>query len=123
MSDKPLADMTVSELVARFAEIGVAQDQADLCDGNEEYNVLYGQMADVSGELKSRGNDERRSLMQLYGHKSIQVRLKAAIHTLALNPVQAKQIIREISTWKWCWQCLPAGMLLRSMEEGRYKPD
>jgi hypothetical protein len=39
-----LKAMTVDELVDRFAEIGVAQDAAELMGEISKFNKLYGQM-------------------------------------------------------------------------------
>ena len=39
-----LDEMTVDELLELFAEIGVAQDKAELLGEINEYNMLYRQM-------------------------------------------------------------------------------
>jgi hypothetical protein len=41
-----LEDATVDQLVERFAEIGVAQDQAELMGEMGKFNRLFGQMKD-----------------------------------------------------------------------------
>ena len=70
--------MTVDQLVDRFAEIGVAQNTAELMGKISKYNKLYRQMKDVDTELRARGEDARRALLRLYSHPNMQVRLQAA---------------------------------------------
>ena len=48
-------------------------------------------MAGVANELKARDGDQRTALMTLYDYPNMQVRLKAAIHTLAVAPTAARQ--------------------------------
>ena len=46
-----LEKLTVDQLVERFAEIGVAQDTAELMGEISKFNKLYWQMKDVDTEL------------------------------------------------------------------------
>jgi hypothetical protein len=99
-----LKSLTVDELVDRFAEIGVAQDTA-LWDAlgkskNPKFNRLYWEMDAVDKELRARGRDARLALLRLYNHKNIQVRLKAAMRTLGVAPVEARKLIEQISASK-----------------------
>ena len=71
-----LANMTTSDLVERFAQIGVAQGKALLRGEHAKFNRLFEQMGEVSRELKSRDGDQSRALMALYDYQDIQVRLK-----------------------------------------------
>lgn len=117
-----LADMTVGDLVERFAQIGVAQDQALLGGEIAKFNRLFDQMGDVSNELKSRHGDQRRALMALYDYPNMQVRLKAAKHTLAVAPVEARRQIEAIAASNWMPQAGDAGMSLWNLDRGVYKP-
>ena len=117
-----LADMTVRDLVERFAQIGVAQDQALLGGEIAKFNRLFDQMADVSNELKGRHGDQRRALMALYDYPNMQVRLKAAKHTLAVAPLEARQQIEAIAASNWMPQAGDAGMSLWNLDRGVYKP-
>ena len=49
-----MANMTTSDLVERFAQIGVAQDRALLGGEIAKFNRLFQQMMDVANELKAR---------------------------------------------------------------------
>lgn len=85
-----LREMTTGQLVQRFAEIGVAQDQALLYERRVEYRRLFRQMNAIDSELRRRGAAARAALLPLYGHPNVQVRLKAAIKTLVLAPDLAR---------------------------------
>ena len=95
MKQVKLEELTVDELLERFAEIGVAQDKAELMGEISKYNSLYSQMDDVDQELRKRGTSARLALLRLYSHPNIQVRLKAAIRTLAIAPDAARSAIGD----------------------------
>jgi len=114
--------MSTEELVKLFAQIGVAQDVACLGSNWAKYNRLFNQMVAVCAELKSRPGDQRRALLPLYSFNNMQVRLKAAVHTLTIAPTEARLLLREIADAKWLVQSLDAGMLLRGLESGEFKP-
>jgi uncharacterized protein YdcH (DUF465 family) len=127
MARPNLRAMTIDQLVDRFAEIGIAQDNAlwDQLGTNEyaQFTRLFNQMNDVDQELRSRGRDARLSLMRLYDHRNTQVRLKAAVRTLGVAPVEAREIIEEISQSQIFPQAGDAGMTLVNLERGIFKPD
>ncbi len=87
-----------------------------------EFNRLYHQMDDVRTELKTRSGDQRRALMQLYAHPNIQVRLKAAISTLAVAPKEARDLIEAIANSHQFPQAGDAGMTLSGLDDGTFKP-
>jgi hypothetical protein len=117
-----LADMTTNDLVERFAQVGVAQGQALLRGEHAKFNRLFRQMSAVSDELKSRDGDQRRALMVLYNYQDMQVRLKAAKHTLAVAPVEARRLLQTIADSNWMPQAGDAGMSLWNLDRGVYKP-
>ena len=109
--------------VDRFAEIGVARDQALLYDEHIRFNRLFSEMNEVDQELRRRGLDARLALCRLYGHPNVQVRVKAGIRTLAAAPDAARSLLEEIRASKWQPQAMDAGMILRGLDDGEYKPD
>jgi hypothetical protein len=117
-----LQGLTVDQLVQRFIEIGIAQDQAERYENYDEYNRLYALMTAVDNELRARGNDARLVLLKLYDHPNMQVRLKAAIYTLPVAPKVARDAMEAISVSKHFPQAGDAGILLQSYDEGRYNP-
>jgi hypothetical protein len=118
-----LQDMSIDQLVDRFAEIGIAQDDAIWDDKIAKFNRLYDQMDQVDQELKRRGLDARLTLLRLYRHPNIQVRLKAATQTLAVAPLKARQILENIYNSKLYPQAGDAGMLLSGLDDGSFHPD
>lgn len=123
MKRMKLDDMTTEALVERFAEIGIAQDEALFHDQCSKYNRLYDKMEAVDGELRRRGTEARRALGRLYSHPNVQVQLKAATRTLAVFPVEARQVLQAIHNSKWYLQSGDAGMTLEALDDGIFKPN
>ena len=122
MNKIDLSELATKDLVDRFAEIGRAQDQALLGGQIAKFNRLYDQMANVSNELKSRPGDQRRELITLYGFPNVHVRLKAAVHTLAVYPDEAKRQLEEIASMSWFPQTADASGMLDAINRGKYVP-
>jgi hypothetical protein len=118
-----LEEMSVDELVERFAEIGIAQDQAELMGEIGKFNSLYRQMDATEKELRRRGREARLALLHLYDHPNMQVRLKAAKRTLGVAPEAARKVIQAIYDSKWYPQAGEAGMSLWNLDRGVFKPD
>jgi len=114
--------MTVEQLVDRFVEIALAQDEALLMDEVEKYNRLYDQMDVLKQELKKRQGDGRASLLPLLKHKNAQVRLKAAITTLSIDPQAARNALQKIVDQKEFPQAANASGMMDALDEGRYVP-
>lgn len=114
--------LTTEQLVARFADIAVAQDQALLHDQSARFKRLYREMDVVDNELRGRGIDARRQLLALYRHPNAQVRLKAAVRTLGIAPVEARRVLEAIEASGEQPQALDAGMSLWNLDRGVFKP-
>jgi uncharacterized protein DUF2019 len=117
-----LVEMTVDELVERFIALALGQDEADLDNDIPKFTRLFWQMEAVEGELKSREGDQRRSLMDLYQHRNAQVRLCAAKATLAVAPKEAQAQLQKLRESHEFPQAGDAGMTLRALDEGIFKP-
>lgn len=122
MKRKTLGTISGTELVERFLEIALEQDNAILMDEIARYNRLYGRMEEVKEELKRRPGDLRRALVALYDHPNAQVRLKAAIATLAVAPESARSVLQDISDQNEYPQAADARGMMRALDEGAYKP-
>jgi hypothetical protein len=118
-----LKSITVDQLVDRFAEIGVAQDEAELYGEHKKFRRLFNQMHDVDQELRRRGLQARLALLRLFDHPNMQVRLQAAKWSLGVAPEAARQVIESISESNWFPQAGDAGMTLSSLDSGIFKPD
>ena len=117
-----LHKMSVSELVDRFVKLGIGQFRAELLGNIADENKLIRQMHGVFEELKSRPGDQRSALVSLYSHPNIQVRLMAAKLTLAVAPAAARQLLQAIKDSKEYPQAMDAGMCLRNLESGIFRP-
>jgi hypothetical protein len=115
--------MTVDQLILRFAEIGIAQDQALLYDEYSKFNRLYDHLEDTEKELRRRGGTARLAVVELYSHPNMQVRLNAAIRTLAVAPDAARKMLQWIYDSKSHPQAGDAGMMLSGLDDGSYTPD
>jgi uncharacterized protein DUF2019 len=122
MNQSELQAETTRELVERFVEITLGQDEALLDDDRRMFNRLFKEMRAVLEELKSRPGDQRRALIPLYKHPNMQVRLKAAKNTLAVAPKDAHEVIQDIANSGHYPQAGEAGMSLWALEQGIFKP-
>lgn len=122
MSKKRPDNLTDDQLVHRFIEISLAQNEALLLDEIAKYNRLFDQKIAVLNELKSRPGDRRRTLLSLFAHPNVQVRLNAAKATLAVEPAAARQLLQSIADSPDFPQAGHAGMSLVNLDRGIYKP-
>lgn len=122
MSCEELRNLTVDELVGRFAAIAVEQDNAELLDDNAKFTRLYWEMDAITSELKSRADDQRRALVTLFEHPNMQVRLTAAKATLAVAPQAARQLLQAITSSRCYPQAGDAGMCLVALDRGIFVP-
>jgi hypothetical protein len=121
MSRDKLKKLTTAELVARFVEIGLAQDKALLYDEIGKFNRLFDLKQDVVNELKSRSGDQRHALLTLYDHPNLQVRLNAVKSSLALALEEGRRVLQAIADSRHYPQAGDAGMCLSNLDEGIFK--
>ena len=114
--------MTTEQLVEHFVAIALDQDKAMQFEENAKYNRLFGEMNAVIVELKQRAGDQRHALIPLLKHTNPQVRLKAAIATLALAPDAARNVLQAIDRWNEYPQAPYARGMLMALDDGSYTP-
>lgn len=122
MKPKAADQMTVSELVEKFAEVAVAQDEAELRGQMAKYNRLYKQMMDVEGQLRGREGDQRLQLVRLFDHPNLHVRVQAAMLTLAVAPTEARAQLEILAASDRLPYSADAGMCLWNLDRGVFKP-
>jgi len=122
MSQPAFQEMSLDQLLARFAAIGVDQDKALLRNEIAKFNRLYDEMDAIENELKARNGDQRRALVGLYDHPNAQVRLNAIKATLAVSPEQARRMLSVMANSREYPQAGDAGMTLVNLERGIFKP-
>jgi hypothetical protein len=76
----------------------------------------------VENELRARPGDQRKALLPLLRHGNLQVMLKAALSTLALEPKAARTVLEAIQASRRQPQALEAGTSLAFMDRGIFKP-
>src|SRR5882724_981239 len=115
MTRELLQRMTVDQLVVRFTAIALDEYEAILDEENETYRRLFDDMENVRSELKRREGDQRRALIPLFDHQNPQVRLKAAISTLAIVPYAARRVLQSIVDRQEYPQAADARGIMRSL--------
>jgi hypothetical protein len=111
-------EMTVTQLIEYFKMIALDQYDAILDEDNDKYNRLFDDMEGIRNELKRRDGDQRRALISLFKHPNRQVRLKAAISTLAIEPDAARQVLQTISDRNEQPQAMDARLIMKSLDAG-----
>lgn len=119
---RQLKTIPIDQLVALFRDFAVEQDKAMLRGEQRKANAAYWKLQDVVGELKSRDGDQRAALMRLYDHPNAQVRVKAIKNTLAVAPQKARQALEALAKSKEYPASGEAGMSVRALDEGIFKP-
>lgn len=114
--------MSVDELVAQFADLGMRQYRAELEGDATAFNRLFDRPCVVRDELKSRDGDQRTALLRLYEHPNMQVRLNAAKSTLAVVPKAAREALETIAASHHFPQAGDAGMTLLALDDGIFEP-
>ena len=89
---------------------------------NAKFNRLFREMRSIEDELKHRPSDQRNSLIRFLKHPNAQVRLRAAIATLALVPDAARETLQNISDLNEYPQAPDARGILRGLDDGSYTP-
>ena len=122
MTRAGLRDMSITELVNRFATAALGQYEAELRSDIAKQNKFVEQAMAIASELKSRPRDQRSALRKLYDHPNVQVRLNAARMTLAIAPTSARELVQAIADSKQYPQAGDAGMCLWALDQGIFTP-
>ena len=122
MKSKFWHERPTSELVAQFEKASLNQFQAELESDLRKQNARVRETMAIADELKRRPGDQRSTLIALYDHANVQVRLNAARLSLAVAPAAAREVISAISESKKYPQAGDAGMCLWAIEQGIFKP-
>ena len=96
MNAANLSNMATGQLLEQFRVLGLEKGKARLYGRLARHNRLFLQLEAVKAELKSRSGDQRRQLAQFYHHPDPQVRLDAALATLAIFPERAQAVLQTI---------------------------
>jgi hypothetical protein len=122
MKQTKLDEWTVDQLVERFATTAREQNEALLMNDISKVNRLFDQLEAIEQALKARDGDQRRALLRLYDDPNAQVRLKAVKATLAVEPEMARKMLQKIAISREFPQAGEAGMSIRALDDGVFKP-
>ncbi|MFG1425049.1 DUF2019 domain-containing protein [Roseixanthobacter glucoisosaccharinicivorans] len=121
MKNENLSKMSTQDLVDFYIKIGIFEYKLDY-DDIRRYKRSFFKRMTIEDELKVRPGDQRRALMALYDYPNMQVRLNAATATLAVAPEAARRLLEDIRASGWQPQAFEAGMGLRRLDDGTFKP-
>lgn len=122
MKSLELRSLSSSDLKLLFEKLCIEQYDSLERGETAAFNRRYDRISSVQDELKSRPGDQRRILMQLFGHPNMQVRLTAAHANLAVDYLAARSELQSIADSRWYPQAADAGMTLDHLDSGFYKP-
>jgi hypothetical protein len=123
MTKKDYRSYSVGQLVQAFLDVSLSQSNAVDEDDHGRYNRLVDDYLALVDELRLRKGDQRRVLRTLFDHIKPQVRLNAAIATLAVLPDEARETLRLIHARREYPQAADAIGLLNALERGTYIPE
>lgn len=122
MSKADLSGLSAGQLLARFVQHCLAQDDALYGGPVDVYNRHFRAMMEIVAELKVRPADLRSELLSLYSHENPQVRLQAANASYAIAPAAARDAIEAIANSKQYPYAGHAGMALWAIDKGISSP-
>lgn len=122
MTKPKIEDLPTDSLVSLFSVIGEKQFRAAENFQTALFSKLFEEMNGIVSELKVREGDQRRALLALLDHENAQVRLKAAIHTLAIDSARSRAVLQELADRGEFPTGADARGMIRALREGRYIP-
>ncbi|MGM4892623.1 DUF2019 domain-containing protein [Tardiphaga sp. 538_B7_N1_4] len=122
MTTKDLKSVPTEQLADDFLALAIAKGEAIMGDQTAQANRLYWRIDAVRKELKAREGDQRRFLARFYSHRDPQVRMEAAMATLAIFPEQAREVLQSIRDRKEFPHAGEAGLTLLYLDRGEFKP-
>jgi Domain of unknown function (DUF2019) len=121
MTKPDLSTMPTPDLVREFIEIALQQSYAEAREDFKRFRELYDSMTIIAEELKTR--HARHELAILFDHPNLWVRYKAAVHTLAILPEEARSVLEDLKAKRLQPAAAHAFGLLRALDNGSYVPD
>ncbi len=97
MTVSKISSLSADELVVLFESLALRQHTSNQEGDTPAYNKIYFRLKDIGTELRSRSGDQRRMLLPLLSHKTAWVRYVAAINTLVVAPIEARNVINDLA--------------------------
>jgi hypothetical protein len=92
---------SIAELVSIYAKAAVAHGTASEAADPREANRQFRIVISVYREVRRRGPEAQRSLLELLDHSDQSVRCWAATHALEFAPESGEPILRELARGKY----------------------
>ena len=109
------------ELVRRYADAaaihGGATERGEHVKGNAAHEVI----SSVYRELRRRGPDAQRALLDLLGDPDLGVRCWAASHALEFSPLDGERVLSEVASLPKSLAGFSARMTLKQWRDGKLR--
>lgn len=116
MSKRDFTTWKVDNLCERYAELSVRQSTASDLAQMSVVNQLGDEIREIGNELKSRPDDRGRTLMRLFHHPNLNVRLNAGRSLMNMFPEEARMQIQAIADSGKYPFAVEAGLYLSSLD-------
>jgi hypothetical protein len=123
MMPSAFVDLTNQALIDKFSELAKKMGIHVLECDTAKANRIFDQMEKIDRILRDRGSIARFLLLPLLDDRDRFVRYYAAQYLLGLAPERARAVIEWNKKYGFDAIAGDAGMLLRSLDSGKYKPD
>jgi len=122
MTKPKLTGVTDDELMSLFENWAKSHGRAVIDGDVPAASRSYWQLDAVDKELRARGDQVRAQLLRFLDHPDLPVRYFAANWLFALAPARARSIIEDVKAGPFVPLALDAGMTLRMLDDGTFKP-
>ena len=119
MNQSELITATLARLIEVFQEAAHANASAIETGRHRVANRALELLVHLAGEIRRRGTQGEMALLQLLQSNDSQVRLWAASYSLDFSPVEAEEVLTELSAGPPSLGRLTAEMTLRDWRERR----
>ncbi|MEW6768493.1 MAG: DUF2019 domain-containing protein [Pseudomonadota bacterium] len=100
MTSVDLSTLSIDQLLARFVELCLDDEQAhDLAKVSVSNRLVY-EISDVKKELQKRPGDQRSALIALFKHPNLYVRYHVATNLMSVMPEEARRQMQAIADSK-----------------------
>ena len=122
MTQRELASLSTDQLLGMYEDISLKEfDAIELGDMPLVQKLIEKQVS-LDQEIRARGVEARRKMVQWLSHHNPQARINTAKALLAIAPQEARSALELLASRGPSIQRLDARMCIRQLEEGVFKP-
>ena len=119
---REFAVLSIERLIRIYEGVSVEEFDALELGDMPLVRKLFDKLESIDREIRARGVEARRKMVQLLSHHNPQVRINAAKALLAIAPQEARSALELLASRGPSIQRLDARMCIRHLEEGVFKP-